>query len=78
MGDVLNALYAIMLFLMIARGLALFFGLMGLINFAHGEFVMLGAHAALWSARRWGFGVALLAPPIFLVACSLVMEAGMI
>jgi branched-chain amino acid transport system permease protein len=34
-------------------GLAVVFGLMGVINLAHGEFLMLGAYAALLSTR-WG------------------------
>jgi urea transport system permease protein len=44
--------------LLIALGLAIIYGAMGIINMAHGEFVMLGAYAA-W-AMNAVFGVSLL------------------
>jgi branched-chain amino acid transport system permease protein len=45
--QVLNALqYGLLLFL-VAIGLTLVFGIMGIINLAHGSFYMLGAYAAL-------------------------------
>ena len=45
-GLTLGALYA-----MVAAGLALMFGVVRLINFAHGEFYMLGGYA-FWYAYR--------------------------
>lgn len=35
-----------------ALGLAIIFGMMGVINLAHGEFMMLGAYITVWSARH--------------------------
>lgn len=35
-----------------ALGLAIIFGMMGVINLAHGEFMMLGAYITVWSARN--------------------------
>ena len=43
----LNALYAASFMALVAVGLALIFGVMGVINFAHGELYMLGAYVAV-------------------------------
>jgi len=57
--------------LLIALGLAIIYGAMGVINLAHGEFVMLGAYAA-W-ALRTSAGIGLLPglPLIFLAVAAL-------
>jgi len=52
--QLLNGLqYGVMLFLM-AAGLTLVFGIMGLINLAHGSLYMVGAYAAAWVQQRTG------------------------
>lgn len=43
--------YGLLLFL-IASGLTLIFGIMGIINLAHGAFYMLGAYVAYWAALQ--------------------------
>ena len=51
--QILNGLQlGVMLFLM-AAGLTLVFGVMGLINLAHGSLFMVGAFAAAWIRPRW-------------------------
>src|SRR5512137_565784 len=45
----MGALYA-----MIGIGLTIVFGVMRIINLAHGEFVMLGMFGAFWSQKIWG------------------------
>ncbi len=52
--QLLNGLqYGIMLFLM-AAGLTLIFGIMGVINLAHGSLYMIGAFAGTWAAVQTG------------------------
>jgi len=46
-------LYGIMLFLL-AAGLTLIFGIMGVVNLAHGSLYMIGAFAGTWVAARTG------------------------
>ena len=45
--------YGLLLFLL-ASGLTLIFGIMGVINLAHGGFYMIGAYLAFWLARTTG------------------------
>ena len=61
--------YGLLLFL-VASGLTLVFGVLGVLNFAHGSFYMLGAYLAWWiSARTGSF---LIAVPVGLLAMILV------
>ena len=48
-GLVVGAVYAL-----IALGYTLVYGILQLINFAHGEIFMIGAYVALPSWRCWG------------------------
>src|ERR671919_2477403 len=52
--QLLNAVqYGLLLFLL-SSGLTLIFGIMGVINLAHGSFYMVGAYLAYWLARATG------------------------
>ncbi|MEV4703417.1 branched-chain amino acid ABC transporter permease [Actinoplanes sp. NPDC049316] len=46
------------LYFLIASGLSLVFGLAGVLNFAHGLFLSVGAYATWWAAPRWGLAAA--------------------
>lgn len=46
--QVINGLSIGAIYALVAVGLTLIFGIMDVINFAHGEFVMLGAYAGFW------------------------------
>lgn len=54
------------LYFLIAAGLSLVFGLAGVLNFAHGLFLSVGAYATWWAAPHWGFGPAV----AFGLACA--------
>ena len=52
--QILNGVqYGLLLFLL-ASGLTLIFGIMGVINLAHGSFYMIGAYLAYWLAKTIG------------------------
>lgn len=52
--QILNGVqYGLLLFL-VASGLTLIFGIMGIINLAHGSFYMVGAYLAYWLAANTG------------------------
>jgi len=58
-GLVLGGLYVL-----IAIGLSIIFGLLGIVNFAHGSFFALGAYFALTLYQYFGWPAVLLAPPL--------------
>jgi branched-chain amino acid transport system permease protein len=62
----LNAIYAASYMSLVAVGLVLIFGVMGVINFAHGELYMLGAYAVV------GLYADLQTPFLFAVAVGMV------
>jgi branched-chain amino acid transport system permease protein len=49
-----NGLIVGLLYLLMAVGFTLVFGVMRMVNFAHGEFYMLGAFAAYYCTVHWG------------------------
>ena len=60
--QILNGLQFGMMLFLLAAGLTLVFGIMGLINLAHGSLYMVGAFAAAWTENSTGsFSLALLA-----------------
>lgn len=65
---VLNGfLYGTLLF-MLAAGLTLIYGLMGVINFAHASFYMIGAYLAFQVSVWWNFWAALIVVPLMMAA----------
>ncbi|MHC2258024.1 urea ABC transporter permease subunit UrtB [Bradyrhizobium embrapense] len=56
--------------LLVALGLSIIYGSMGIINLAHGEFVMLGAYAAWVFHTYLGLGLLASLLPIFLVVAT--------
>jgi branched-chain amino acid transport system permease protein len=56
------------IYALIAVGLTLIFGIMRVVNFAHGEFLMLGMYLAFWSFTLWGvdpYFILVVAVPLF-------------
>jgi len=78
LAQLLNGVqYGLLLFL-IASGLTLIFGVMGIINLAHGSLFMIGAYVAFLVARQWGS--VWLALPVAVaagIALGLVLERGL-
>ena len=70
----LQILYAVASLLIISAGLAVIFGMMKVINLAHGEFLMLGAYATIFANQ---FGVNLWVA-IFVVAPLSVALVGVV
>jgi branched-subunit amino acid ABC-type transport system permease component len=68
LGITLNGLAIGMLFFLIASGLSLIFGLMGVVNFAHGSLYMIGAYVGLLVFNQSGLFLAGLVLVPFLVA----------
>ncbi len=52
--SLLNGILTGGLYALLALGLALAFGVMRVINFAHGEFLMLGMYVTYWLHALWG------------------------
>lgn len=72
----LNSLYAASFLALVAVGLVLIFGVMGVINFAHGELYMLGAYAVVLVYAKEGmpFFIAVIAGLLFVGAIGMGME----
>ncbi len=76
MQTIVNAIYSASYLSLIAVGLVLIFGVMGVINFAHGELYMAGAYSvvALYSMFNLPFFVAVAAGLVFVGVLGLIME----
>jgi branched-subunit amino acid ABC-type transport system permease component len=70
--------YGLLLFLL-AAGLSLIFGMMDVVNLAHGSFFMLGAYLG-WSVSRasHNFWLALLIAPLIIGAVGVLIEVGLL
>src|SRR5882672_8119934 len=65
--------YGLLLF-MLSSGLTLVFSLMGVLNFAHASFYMLGAYFAFQVSTRIGFWPALVIAPVLVGAVGMLVE----
>jgi urea transport system permease protein len=75
----LTALTSVAFLLVTASGLAIIFGIMRIVNMAHGEFLMLGAFTVV-QAVRWGlsFWLGLVAAALVVGAVGLLVERMLI
>lgn len=72
--SVLNGtIYGLLLF-MVSAGLTLIFGMMGVLNFAHASFYMLGAYFAYSLGKVVGFWPAIVIAPFLVGAIGIVVE----
>lgn len=74
-GLVTGSFYALL-----SLGLAIIFGMMGVVNFAHGAFYMLGAFGAyiLFQSLGVGFWPALLLSPLVVAVLGMLLERSLI
>jgi branched-chain amino acid transport system permease protein len=73
-GLALGAVYVLL-----AIGLSLIFGMLTVVNFAHGAFFMLGAYAGLWLLNQGvNFWVSLIAVPLIIGGIGLAVERVLI
>ncbi|ENT41841.1 hypothetical protein B986_01996 [Brucella suis F5/05-10] len=71
---VLNgAIYGLLLF-MVSAGLTLIFGMMGVLNFAHASFYMMGAYFAYTLQPLTGFWLAILIAPVIVGIVGVLVE----
>jgi branched-chain amino acid transport system permease protein len=76
MGQLLLGLVNGSFYAMLSLGLAVIFGLLGVVNFAHGALYMIGAYVAWFIMDRWGLGYwwALLLGPLVVGALGALIE----
>jgi len=76
--QILNSVQYGLLLFMLAAGLTLIFGIMGVVNLAHGSFYMLGAYLAYGiTAKLSSFGLALAAGAVIAFAFGWLLEKGL-
>ena len=68
-----GVIYGLLLF-MVSAGLTLIFGMMGVLNFAHASFYMLGAYTAYAVSSAAGFWAGLIVAPIFVGIVGMAVE----
>jgi branched-chain amino acid transport system permease protein len=77
--ECLNALSQAALLFFLGVGLTLIFGIMRIVNFAHGSLYMLGAFAGYTAARLTGsFWAALVLAPLAVGLCGMAFELGIL
>ena len=63
------------IYVLLALGLSLIFGLLNIVNFAHGQFFMLGAYVGAFVLGFLGnFWIALVAVPLFVGGLGMLAE----
>ena len=73
--QLLNSVQYGLLLFMLAAGLTLIFGIMGVVNLAHGSFYMLGAYLAWWVSSMTGsFTLAIIGGAALSVVFGLILE----
>jgi branched-chain amino acid transport system permease protein len=70
----LNTLVLGMLFFMLSSGLTLIFSMMGVLNFAHASFYMLGAYFGFQITKAFGFIPALMIAPVLVGGIGMLVE----
>jgi len=80
LGQLLLGLVNGSFYAMLSLGLAVIFGLLGIVNFAHGALYMIGAYVAWLSLEKFGlnYWVALVLSPLIVGAIGVVIERALL
>jgi branched-chain amino acid transport system permease protein len=80
MGQLMLGLVNGSFYAMLSLGLAVIFGLLGIVNFAHGALYMIGAYVAWFALEKFGIGywAALAIAPIVVGALGVVIERSLL
>src|ERR1035438_7949255 len=80
MGQLMLGLVNGSFYAMLSLGLAVIFGMLNIINFAHGALYMMGAFLAWMALNYWGIGYAwsLILVPVAVGAFGMVIERGLL
>jgi len=75
LAQIFNGLVLGMIYVLIALGLTIIFGIMGIINFAHGEFLLVGVYVALSASVLTGsYWAGLIAAPLVVALLGIAVE----
>ena len=74
LNALLNGLILGLIYVAIAIGLTIIFGMLRLVNFAHGAFYAIGAYVGLIAARQFGLVAGLIAAPIVVAILAVVLD----
>lgn len=80
MQTIVNGLFTGGIYALVAIGLTMIYGVMLILNFAHGEFLMLGMYVAFWAFTLFGIDPYLAAPIAALLIFGLgaVIQVGLV
>jgi branched-chain amino acid transport system permease protein/urea transport system permease protein len=76
--QLLNGVSLIAILILVALGLAIIFGLMGVINMAHGELFTIGAYALVAVSNLGGFWAGVLLAPVVGAVVGIALERGVV
>ncbi len=74
-SQLINGLMLGMVYVCMAIGLSIIFGMIGIVNFTHGILFTLGAYFALMVGKALGYGATLILSPILVGLIAMVLEA---
>jgi branched-chain amino acid transport system permease protein len=77
LSQLVNGLVLGFLYIVIAEGLSIIFGMIGVVNFAHGAFFALGAYFAMTLKPVLGSAAILIVAPILVGLVGIIVELGL-
>ncbi len=78
LSQLFNGINLGLLYVLMATGLTIIMGTMGVVNFSHGILFTFGAYFAYSIAAKFGFWAALLLAPVLVGVIGMVVETGLV